>query len=59
VRDWYAGVALQGLLSVQAASPTPRTLLAQSLAQQSFDLANAMMDERKKRPIKTEEVESA
>jgi hypothetical protein len=45
IRDWYAGVALAGLMSPQSV-PTP-TLNA--IAHIAFDIADAMMAEREER----------
>jgi len=54
LRDWFAGMALQGMLRLFDDGKCVATLTA---ARFSFNIADAMMEERKKRNEKREILE--
>jgi hypothetical protein len=48
LRDWFAGMALQGMIANVNTSPKTSSLGRQFIAKNAFQLADAMIEARKK-----------
>ena len=57
LRDWFAGLALQGILPdafQEAPSDYPEGKLADTWAEMAYELADAMMKQRNKKEVPNE-----